>query len=274
MTVSNKIESLKKLIDKASTVKKEDSNDPDFKVWKNLVERTLIKVFGNESFELNEFRKLKFFYNPMLSYLGEDYSSEHLRCFRRDFEIAKKQITSYIEELEEESQSTVRPIETDKSIINKVFISHSTKDKEYVEELIDILETVGLKSTQIFCSSFDGYGIDLGENFLERIKNELNEEVLVLFVLSENFYSSPVCLCEMGATWIKTSEHIPILIPPFNFENIQGVIPLTQGFKINDSLKLNLFKEKLEKVFDIKPIDFTSWERKRDRIIKRIVIAQ
>jgi len=81
-------------------------------------------------------------------------------------------------------------------------------------------------------------------------------------------------LCEMGATWIKTSEHIPILIPPFDFENIKGVIPLTQGFKINDSLKLNLFKEKLEKVFDINPIDFTSWERKRDRIIKRIVIPQ
>lgn len=275
MIVTQKIDSLKKLLDKALEVKREDSSEPDFKVWKNLVERTLIKVFGNDSFELDEFRKLKFFYNPMISYLGEDYSSEHLRCFRRDFEIAKKQISSYIEELEEEPTTTnVESNQSTKSGINKVFISHSTKDKDYVEELIDILETIGLKSTQIFCSSFDGYGIDLGEDFLERIKNELNEEVLVLFVLSENFYSSPVCLCEMGATWIKTSEHIPILIPPFDFENIKGVIPLTQGFKINDSLKLNLFKEKLEKVFNINPIDFTSWERKRDRIIKRIAIPQ
>jgi len=273
MTVTNQIGSLKKLLNKASKITREDSSDPDFKVWKNLVERTLIKVFGSESFELDEFRKLKFFYNPMISYLGEDYSSEHLRCFRRDFEIAKKQIALYIEEFEEAPQ-IVESKHTEQSGVNKVFISHSTKDKDYVEELIDILETIGVKSTQIFCSSFEGYGIDLGENFLERIKNELNEEVLVLFVLSENFYSSPVCLCEMGATWIKTSEHIPILIPPFDFENIKGVIPLTQGFKINDSLKLNLFKEKLEKVFDINPIDFTSWERKRDRIIKRIVIPQ
>ena len=61
-----------------------------------------------------------------------------------------------------------------------------------MEELIDLIETIGLKSTQIFCSSFEGYGIDLGENFLDRIKSELNEENLVLFILSENFYSSPV----------------------------------------------------------------------------------
>lgn len=270
MTTKNKIESLKKLLDKAIEIKKEDSSDPDFKVWKNLVERTLIKVFGDKSFELLEFRKLLFFYNPMMSFLGDDYSSEHIRCFRRDFDIAKKQILSYIEELEE------APIEPDliqedtNTKINKVFISHSSRDKSHVEELIDLLETIGLKSTQIFCSSFEGYGIDLGENFLERIKNELNEEILVLFVLSDNFYSSPISLCEMGATWIKTSEHIPILIPPFDFKDMQGVIPLTQGFKINESLKLNLFKEKLENIFKLKAIDFSSWERKRDRIIKRI----
>lgn len=266
----NKIESLKKLLDKAVEIRREDSSDPDFKVWKNLVERTLIKVFGDESFELNKFRELRFFYSPRISYLGQDHSSEHLRCFRRDFEIAKKQILSYIEELEEEPQQSNEIERTEVSSINKVFISHSSNDKKYVEELIDILETVGLKSTQIFCSSFDGYGIDLGENFLERIKSELNDEILVLFVLSDNFYSSPVSLCEMGATWIKTSEHIPVLIPPFDFKDIKGVIPLTQGFKINESLKLNLFKEKLEQIFKLEPIDFSNWERKRDRILKRL----
>ncbi len=127
-----------------------------------------------------------------------------------------------------------------------------------------------MRSDFIFCSSFEGYGIDLGENFLERIKNELNENILVLFILSQNFYESPISLCEMGATWIKTNEHIPILIPPFDFKDIQGVIPLTQGFKINDSLKLNLFKEKIQKLFGLAPIDNSSWERKRDRMLTRI----
>jgi len=207
-----------------------------------------------------------------MSFLGDDHTADHLRCFRRDFLITKKQIVSYIEELSEETTENKNNSSEERSelTIKKVFISHSSLDKIFVEEIIDLLETIGLKSTQIFCSSFDGYGIDLGEDFLERIKNELNEEILVLFILSKNFYSSPVSLCEMGATWIKTKEHIPILIPPFDFKDIQGVIPLTQGFKINECLKLNLLKEKLEKLFGLPSIDNSSWERKRDRILNRI----
>ena len=102
MTTTKKLQSLRKLLDKTTEIKKEDSSDPDFKVWKNLAERTLIRIFGDESFEVKEFRKLKFFYHPVISYLGADYSSEHLQCFREDFITAQKQISSYIEELEEE----------------------------------------------------------------------------------------------------------------------------------------------------------------------------
>jgi hypothetical protein len=273
MTTDKKIQLLEKLLEKASDIKRESSSDPDFKTWKNLVERSLMKVFGDKSFEVEGFRKLKFFYSPMISFLGDDHSTEHLRCFRRDLDTSKKLITSYIEELKEEQigESDKAEKSSDPNFtINKVFISHSNKDKAYVEEIIDLIETIGLNSSQIFCSSFDGYGIDLGDNFLERIKEELNENVLVLFILSENFYQSPICLCEMGATWIKTKEHIPILIPPFDFNQVQGVIPLTQGFKIDDSLKLNLFKEKIEKLFLLKPIDNSVWERKRDRNLGRI----
>lgn len=273
MTTDKKIQLLVKLQDKASLIVKENSSDSDFKVWKSSVERTFMSCFGDKSFEVAEFRKLEFFYNPMISFLGDDYSSAHLECFRHDFDIAKKMISSYIEELKEEKQDEDLiedpKVEID-STVDKIFISHSSSDKEFVEEIIDIIETIGLNSSQIFCSSFDGYGINLGENFLERIKEELNENVLVLFILSNHFYESPVCLCEMGATWIKTNEHIPILIPPFDFKDIQGVIPLTQGFVISDNLKLNLFKAKIEKLFNLNPIDPSVWERKRDRNIIRI----
>ena len=90
-----------------------------------------------------------------------------------------------------------------------------------------------------------GYGIDLGDNFLDALKAQLrNLDALVLFVLTKRFYASPISLCEMGATWVLAKEHIPILVPPFDFDDVKGVIPLTQGFKLNDALKLNLFKTK------------------------------
>ena len=149
-------------------------------------------------------------------------------------------------------------------------ISHSSKDKKIVEELIDIVESIGVTPTQIFCSSFDGYGVPLGTNFLEIIKSEISKNVLVLFVLSKNFYESPVSLCEMGATWVLAKDHIPIIVPPFSFSQIEGVIPLTQGLPINDELKLNLLRDKLIDNFKLPEQPVSAWERKRDRSIKRL----
>ena len=71
-------------------------------------------------------------------------------------------------------------VENKGNALKKIFISHATKDKEIIEELIDLLENIGINSAQIFCSSFEGYGIPLGENFLDKIKQELSSEVLGL----------------------------------------------------------------------------------------------
>lgn len=126
--------------------------------------------------------------------------------------------------------------------MDKIFISHSSLDSKYVEKIIDLLEIIGIPSEKIFCSSFEGYGVELGKNFLEHLKSELNNDVLVIFILSKNFYSSVVCLCEMGATWVKTNDHIPILIPPFNYDDMKGVIPTTHGMKIDDKERYNSLK--------------------------------
>ncbi|RUT43434.1 toll/interleukin-1 receptor domain-containing protein [Paenibacillus anaericanus] len=155
-------------------------------------------------------------------------------------------------------------------ILKKIFISHSSKDSEYILPIIDLLEGIGVTSEEIFCTSYEPYGIPLGENFLERIKAELNENVLVLFVWSSNFFDSPVSLCELGATWVRSSKHIPILIPPFDFKDVQGVLPLSQGFKINVSEKINSFKTKILEFFGLKELDTNIWERKRNNFLAQI----
>jgi TIR domain len=153
---------------------------------------------------------------------------------------------------------------------SKIFISHSSKDKEIVEELIELIELIGVSGKDIFCSSIHGYGIPLGDDFLERLKSELNDNAFVIFMLSQNFYDSPICLCEMGASWIKTNKHIPVLIPPFDYSKIKGVINNTQGFKIDQPLEINQLKKELENAFNLTPIDFSKWEARRDKIITSI----
>jgi hypothetical protein len=155
---------------------------------------------------------------------------------------------------------------------SKIFISHSSQDRKYVGELIELLEAIGLTDDDIICTSFSGYGIDLGENFLDAIKGKLRDVPLVLFVLSENFYASEICLCEMGATWVLTKEHIPVLIPPFDFADMKGAIPpTTNGLKVNDASKLTELKEKIESVFSLENKRSQSvWQGKLEKIVARI----
>jgi hypothetical protein len=157
------------------------------------------------------------------------------------------------------------------SVIQKIFISHSSKDKKIVEHFIELLEFIGLSNKQIFCTSFEGYGIEYGEDFLDRIRQELDEKVLVIFLLSHNFYESPVCLCEMGAVWVKSNTRIPIIIPPFDFKDIKGVFPTTQGLKIINHIALTTLKRQIERLFALKELDFSTWELRRNNIINRIL---
>jgi|GEM_PF-1040380 len=158
------------------------------------------------------------------------------------------------------------------SNMNKLLISHSSKDDPKIKPFIDLIEAIGVPHTSIFYSSHPAYGVGLGENIFTRLKTELEGDVFALFMLSDNFYNSPVCLCEMGAVWIKSNKQIPILIPPFDFSNVQGVFPGSLGFKLDDKKQLNNFKSELESYFKLIPINFTRWEEKRDEYLSKIEV--
>ncbi|MFW6027054.1 MAG: hypothetical protein ACOCRX_12025 [Candidatus Woesearchaeota archaeon] len=154
--------------------------------------------------------------------------------------------------------------------IKKIFISHSTLDKEYAKVLVRLLTDMKVPENKIFCSSVKGFGIELGANFLEVIKETLNDNILVLFLLSESFYHSKISLCEMGATWVKTNMHIPIVIPPFSFKDIEGVIIGTQGLLINNKGDINSLRDKITELLDLKDINMNIWENYRDEYLEKI----
>jgi len=171
---------------------------------------------------------------------------------------------------EDDSSPKITTQKTNTMKAKKIFISHSIKDKNIVQETIQVLESIGVESDKIYCSSFEGYGTPLGENYLEFLKKELNDDILVLFILSNNFFDSNICLSEMGAVWVLSRNQIPIYIPPFKPEDVKGVFPTTQGFHIDKRHQINLLKERIEKEFKIDPINSVKWGLRLDRILKDI----
>lgn len=154
--------------------------------------------------------------------------------------------------------------------MRKVFISHSASDKELVRELVDFLEGIGVNSERIFCSSFDGYGIKLGANWLDAIKEELTDESLVLFILTTNFYNSHMCQCELGAVWANTLKHIPILVPPLTYNDLEYILRSQQSMAINDENKINSLYEEIIEWFDLSPIKANIWKLKVDRFLGNV----
>lgn len=156
-----------------------------------------------------------------------------------------------------------------------VFISHSSKDKAFVEELVELLESIGFDESNLFCSSVDGYGIALGEDIFETLKKLFHEhELFVIFVHSPRYYESPVSLNEMGAAWVLKTNFYSFLTQDMQFERMKGVVNSDKvAIKVDAEdakARLNELKDKLCAAFNLESISHTKWERKRDSFLEKV----
>lgn len=161
----------------------------------------------------------------------------------------------------------------------KVFISHSSQDKDFVTCLVDFLENIGLTEEQIFCSSVPGYGIPLDEDIFDYLKQQFQDHALhVILVLSDSYYKSVACMNEMGAAWVLQNKYTTLLLPGFEFHKIKGAInPRQIGLKLDSDLveikeKLGQLKDILTQEFGLANISDVRWERKRDSFISAIYL--
>ena len=161
----------------------------------------------------------------------------------------------------------------------KIFISHSSKDKKVAEILVDLIEKMGIPDSAIYCTSADGLGVSLRENIYASMRKQFDEHNLfVLFLLSHNYYQSAACLNEMGATWILKLPEISVLLPGFDFSQIEGAVDSRNiGIKLDAEdagSRLTELREQLCKFMNISiPSSANSlnrWESKRNAFINQI----
>ncbi len=155
----------------------------------------------------------------------------------------------------------------------KLFLSHSSKDIAIVSAFVDFMYKIGLTEKDIVCTSVASTKIPVNKDIYEYLNTLLsNERIFVIFFLSDNYYSSPVCLNEMGAAWLKKSDSLSILLPGFDFEDIQGVVNKNKiGIKLGTcdgmtKTSFNEFKAILEDLFEIE-VPYTRWEIARDEFL-------
>lgn len=180
-------------------------------------------------------------------------------------------------------QTKVKPIKAPMEYRNyderqkMIFISHSSKDREYTKAFVDLLFAIGLNEDDIVCSSYPGLGVPLRASVYEWLVEKFQEyDLHVLYFLSHNYYKSAASLNEMGAAWAMKQKWDGILLPEFSFSEIAGCIdPLQIGIKLDGDLdelkhRLGELKEDIVVEFGLRAISATRWERIRDSFISSI----
>ena len=160
---------------------------------------------------------------------------------------------------------------------HKIFISHSSKDREYVLAIVELLEDLGLQDGSIVCSSVPGHGIPGGERTFDWLRKQFIDcDLRVIFVLSKNYYASTASLNEMGAAWVTKASDTLLLLPGFKFEDIKGCIDPTEiGIKLDGDdaelkHRLGELKDTLVLEHNLNSYSGPRWERHRDDFIKSV----
>lgn len=160
---------------------------------------------------------------------------------------------------------------------NKIFISHSTKDKAYAEVIVDLLRSLGLNQNHIFCSSYPGFGVKNGENINDFLHKQFKSyEVFFISIHSGNYNSSIVAQNEVGAAWYSVSKRISFLVPGFSFEEMRGVIGNAEvAIKLDSDIRdvkdrLNQLRDAITDIFHLDRLVDSAWEKSRDDFLEKV----
>lgn len=104
----------------------------------------------------------------------------------------------------------------------KIFVSHSSKDKEIVDIFKNIILNTGLgiSDSDIAYTSAPETGVPLGVSIPGYIKDNIANSDFVFLMISDNYRKSEVCLNEMGAAWALNKNVKPMLLCNVTFETV------------------------------------------------------
>ncbi len=150
-----------------------------------------------------------------------------------------------------------------------LFISHANVDAIIAKPFVNLIESgVGISPKKIFFTSNKGQGIKPGKDFKSSIHNGLDNSTIVIALISENYYNSPFCMCELGGSWLQAKDLIPLLVPPIKFKDMKAVLEGMQALRLNIAEDLDEMRDELSERLDIDLLPTPRWNEKRDEFLR------
>ena len=126
----------------------------------------------------------------------------------------------------------------------KIFISHSSNDVEFATLLIDLLrKSLNLRSTDIRCSSVDGYRLPGGVSTDQSLRDEVHDAKLMIGLITPHSLKSAYVSFELGARWGADKPMIPLLASGATPKHLGGPLAGINALDCGNESQVNQFVE-------------------------------
>lgn len=153
----------------------------------------------------------------------------------------------------------------------KVFISHSSKDKEIVDSFKNMILNAGLgiADSDIAYTSASETGVPTGGDIPKYIKENIAGSDFVFLMISENYRRSEVCLNEMGAAWALEKNVRPLVLPEISFDSVGWLYRTSLCARIDDADRLDELRDEFAAAFGSCP-KTSVWNRQKAEFLSKI----
>lgn len=141
---------------------------------------------------------------------------------KREYADNMKMLATVYKELEGFDFSTLsvnQSVEINQNGTKKIFLSHRSSDKKYADALEKLITGLGVRNDQLIYTSHPLHKIPLGVKIYDYLRDNINDQLFMIILWSNEYLESPACLSEMGAAWVTKSDYIGIYTPTFSFGN-------------------------------------------------------
>lgn len=135
----------------------------------------------------------------------------------------------------------------------RVFISHSSKDRDTASKLVEFLEAgLILKPEEIRCTSVSGYRLPAGSHTSETLRKEINSAELIIGIITPHSVESEYVLFELGASWVLNKPTFPLLAKGAETNILPGPLKERHAPQLSDLDQVHQIRDDIAKLTTIK----------------------
>ncbi len=150
----------------------------------------------------------------------------------------------------------------------KLFISHSSKDREFVKKLIELVKNaLPLSASEIRCTSIDGHRLPGGASTNELLKTEVCDTKAFIGLISFEAIDSMYVLFELGARWGSNKHLLPLLAPGVSPDILKGPLSGLNALSCDSGSQLHQLVNDLADILEIKPEPSQAYQRYIEAIL-------